>query len=171
MSAQIPCQGQDQLPSLHTNDYTNNKKRCCSCRAWRDRIAPLTTHTHGNVCNKAGGVGNINCNAAGGVARISLLFCSSENGSPNKVSPCKVGTSPDESGEKRKSPSQGNGGVVIQPLLLTRLPQDLLPTHSTIRPNPPLQCRGVYEGFFGKAFPLLQTILCITLSISYSSGR
>ncbi len=57
---------------------------------------------HGDLCNKAGGVGNIGGNATGSVG---LLFCSSKVGSPNKASPCKVGTSQEKSGEKRKSPS------------------------------------------------------------------
>jgi hypothetical protein len=56
------------------------------------------------------GFGNIGGEAAGGV---DLFFCSSKNNSPNKASPCKFGTSQEKSGEKRKSPSQGNGDVVI----------------------------------------------------------
>ncbi len=65
---------------------------------------------HGEVCRKACGIGNIGGDAAGG---IGLLFCSSENNSPNKASPCKVGMSQEKSGEKRKSPSQGKGDVAI----------------------------------------------------------
>jgi hypothetical protein len=99
--------------------------------------------------SKAGGVGDIGGDAAGDVGDVGLLFCSSENDSPNKASPHKVRTRPKKSEEKRKSPSRGKGGVVIQPLLSTRLPPALRPKHCTIMPNPPLQCRG---GFFGKAF-------------------
>ncbi len=97
----------------HTNDFVKNKKRCRSCRAWRDGdgIAPLSMRAHGNMCNKAGGVDNVGSDAAGSV---SLSFCSCENDSPNKASPCKVGTSQEKSGEERKSPSQGNNDVAIQ---------------------------------------------------------
>jgi hypothetical protein len=109
-------------------------------------------HAHGGVFNKAGGIGNVGSIAAAGIGRIGLLFCSGKNNSPNKASPCKVRMSPEKSGEKRKSPSQGNGGVAIRPQLLIRLPPALQPKHSTIKPNPPLQCRGVYDGLFGKAF-------------------
>jgi hypothetical protein len=62
------------------------------------------------MCNKAGSIGNVGGNASGG---IGLLFCSSENNSPNKASPRKVWTSQEKSGEKRKSPSNCNGDVMI----------------------------------------------------------
>ncbi len=125
----------------HSNNSFKNKKHCCSCLAWRDRIAPLSTRMHGNMFNKAGGIDD-----------VGLLVCSSKNGSPNKASPCKVERRPEKSGERRKSPSQGNGSVAIQPLLLTWLPLTLWPKHRTIMPNLPLQYRGIYDGFFGKAF-------------------
>jgi hypothetical protein len=97
----------------HANDSakTKNKKRCCSYQAWRDRIALLSAQAHGGVCNKAGGVGNVGSDTDGSVG---FSFCSSENDSPNKASPCKVGTSQEKNGEKRKSPSRGNGDVAIR---------------------------------------------------------
>ncbi len=99
----------------HTNNSAKNKKHCCSCRAWGDRIAPLSAPAHGNMCNKAGGIGNIGCNTAGSIGRVGLSFCSSKNNSPNKVSPRKVGTCPDtdKSGKKRNSPSLCNGSVAM----------------------------------------------------------
>jgi hypothetical protein len=100
---------------------------------------------------KVSGLGNVGGNAAGGVGCTGLLFCSSKNDSPNKASPHKVGTSPEKGGEKRKSPSQGNSGVAIRPPLSTRLPPAPWLTHSAITLNLPLQCRGVHDGFFGKA--------------------
>jgi hypothetical protein len=66
------------------------------------------------VCRKAGSVGNVGGNAAGSVGHVGLSFCSSKNGSPNKASPGKVKMSQEKIGEKRKSPSQGNGDVAIQ---------------------------------------------------------
>jgi hypothetical protein len=123
-------------------------KRCCSCQAWRDGIAPLSARAHGDVCNKAGGVGNVGGNNAGS---IGLSFCSSNNNSPNKASPRKVGTSQEKSGEKRKSPSRGNGDVAIGPTLSARLPPALRRIHSAIMPTLPLLCRGVHDGFFRKA--------------------
>jgi hypothetical protein len=136
----------------HTNDSAKNKKHCFSCQAWRDEIAPLSTWAHGNVCNKAGGIGKVGSNGTCGIMRVVLLFCSSKNDSPNNASPHKVGTSPEKCGNKRKSPSWGNGGIAIWPPLSTRLLPAFQTTNSTITPNPPLQCRDVYEGFFWKAF-------------------
>ncbi len=68
---------------------------------------------HGNVCRKAGGVGNISGDTVGGVGCAGLSFCSSENNSPNKVFTL-VRMSQEKSGEKRKSPSWGNGDAAIQ---------------------------------------------------------
>jgi hypothetical protein len=120
------------------------------CNA-RDRIASLSAHVHGDACNKAGNIGIIGCNAAGVVGHLGLLFFSSKNNSPNKVLTPNV-RSLKKSVLKRKYPSQGNGGAVIQPLFFTRFPPALRMTHSIITLNPPLQCRGVYGGFFGLAF-------------------
>jgi hypothetical protein len=65
---------------------------------------------HGGVFNKA--VLNVVFAVGGGNGGSS-----SKNNSLKKASPPKVG-SPKKSVEKRKSPSQGNGGIVIQlPLL------------------------------------------------------
>ncbi len=117
----------------------------------RDGIAPLKMHANGNVCNKAGGISIIGCNATGVGGCDGLPFCSSKNDSPNKVLPPNVG-SPKKSVLKRKSLSRGNGGTVIRPLLSKQLPLALRRTSSIIMPNPPLQWRGVYDGFFGPAF-------------------
>ena len=39
----------------HANDTVRNKKRCFSCRSWKDRIAPLSASARGVVLdNKAG---------------------------------------------------------------------------------------------------------------------
>ena len=87
-------------------------------------------------------------------------LCSDENDAPNNASPRKVG-SPKKRGEKRKSPSKGLGGMVLNPLpplLPPPLPPSSLPLPlpappitRSITPPPPLQCRGVSEGFFGPA--------------------
>jgi hypothetical protein len=76
-----------------------------------DVIAPLSMQAHGDVSNKGGGIGNVGGDATGGVG---LSFCSRENDSPNKTSPCKVKTSQEKSREKRKSPSRGNNDIAIQ---------------------------------------------------------
>jgi hypothetical protein len=54
---------------------------------------------HGDVCNIAGGIGNVGGNAGSGIGRVGLSFCTSKNDSSNKESPCKVGTSPEKSGD------------------------------------------------------------------------
>ncbi len=74
--------------------------------------------------------------------------------SPNKVSPPKV-WSPKKSVGKRKTPSQGSGGIVIRLPLLLRLPPALWPTHS-ITPNSLLQRKGIYDGCLGWLLSLLQ---------------
>ncbi len=73
------------------NDSTKNKRRCFSCRAWRDRIAPLS----------AAGIAIADAHRGG-----STSFCSNKNDALNNASPCKVG-SPKKRGAKRKSPSRG----------------------------------------------------------------
>ena len=75
-------------------------------------------------------------------------FCSNKNDARNNASPRKVG-SPKKRGEKRKPPSRGLGGMVLHPLP-PPLPPSLQSTSSITHP-PPLQCRGVYGGFFGPA--------------------
>jgi len=116
-----------------TNDSAKNKRRCVSCRAWRDGIAP----------SSAAGITIDDAHGGGGAA-----FCSSENDAPNNASPRKVG-SPKKRGEKRKSPSRGLGGMALHPLP----PPSPPPLRSTrsVTPPPPSQCRGVYGGFFGPA--------------------
>jgi hypothetical protein len=108
-----------------TNNSAKNKRHCVLCRAWRDRIAPLS---------------------ASGITIADA--CSSENNAPNNASPRKVG-SPKKRGEKRKSPSRGIGGMALHPLPPPS-PPPLRLTRS-ITPPPPLQCRGVCGGFFGPA--------------------
>jgi hypothetical protein len=122
-----------------------------SCNASRDRIAPLSMRAHGDACNKAGSISIISCNAAGIVRHVGLSFYSSKNDPPSKALPPNVG-GPKKCVLKRKSPSQDNGGAMIQTPLLKRLPPALQTSHSIITPNPPSQCRGVYGGFFEPAF-------------------
>ena len=116
-----------------TNNNAKNKRRCFSCRAWRDGKAP----------SSAAGIVIANAHGGGGTS-----FCPDENDAPNIESPCKVG-SPKKRRGKRKSPSRGLGIMVLNPLPPPS-PPSLQPT-CRITPPPPLQCRGVSEGFFGPA--------------------
>jgi hypothetical protein len=114
-----------------SNDSGKNKRRCFSCRAWRDGIALLSAT--GTAIPDAHG---------GGCAS----FCSNKNDAPNNASPCKVG-SPTKKGGERKSPSRGLGGMVSH-----SLPPPLPPAFQpmcSITPPPPPQCRGVCDSFFG----------------------
>jgi hypothetical protein len=63
-------------------------------------------------------------------ALFSMGSChfADKNDPPNGVSPCK-GDRPTKRGEKRKSPSQGLGGMVIR-LLPMPLPSTIRPMHS-----------------------------------------
>jgi hypothetical protein len=71
-----------------------------------------------------------------------------ENDPPNGVSPSKADR-PTKRGEKRKSPSQGLGGMVIH-LLPMPLPPTIRPMYS-ITPPPPLQFRSLpQEGIAGE---------------------
>jgi hypothetical protein len=138
----------------HANNSTKNKKRCSSCRGWRDKITPLSACARCNVLNKAGV--DVSGNAPGSV---DIFEGFRENDSPNtnNASCCKAGmtSSQERSGEKRKSHSQGNNGVARRPPLSPILPPALQPTHQTITPNlPSLQCSGVYGGYFGPAFTI-----------------
>ena len=128
LAASWQCQRCDR-----TNNYAKNKRRCFSCRAWRDGIAPLSA------------VGITIANARGGGV---ASFCSSKNNVPNNASPRKV-RSPKKRGGKRKSPSRGLGRMALHPLPPSS-PQPLRSTRS-ITPPPPSQCRGVYGGFFRPA--------------------
>jgi hypothetical protein len=128
LTASWPCQH-----CSSNNNSAKNKRRCVSCQAWRDRIAPLSA-TGIAIANAHGGSGT--------------SFCSKENDVLNNTTPRKVG-SPTKRGAKRKSPSRGLGGIVLHPLP-PQSPLALQPTRS-ITPPPPSQCRGDYDGFFGLA--------------------
>ena len=131
----------------HSNDSSTNKKRCSSCRAWRDGLAPLT----------AKGGGTSTSGAAASASNVGLVdddaTCHDKNGSPNNVSPRRDG-SPTKSrgGTKRKSPSRGLGGMVLHPLP-PPMPPALRSTRSiTPPPAPPSECMGIYRvGFFEPA--------------------
>jgi hypothetical protein len=71
-----------------------------------------------------------------------------KNDAPNGASPRK-GDCPTKRGEKRKSPSQGLGGMVLHPLPMP-LPPTIRPTRS-ITPPPPSQFRSLpQEGIAGQ---------------------
>jgi hypothetical protein len=76
----------------HSNDSRRNKKRCSSCQAWRDGLAPLRAKGGGTSTSGAGAsdVGLINNDTT----------CHDENGPPNNVSPYR-----DE------SPTKSRGGT------------------------------------------------------------
>jgi hypothetical protein len=127
----------------HWNDSSRNKKRCSSCRAWRDGLAPLS----------AKGGGTSTSGAAASLSDAGLVgddaTCHDENGPPNNTSPRRDrNRSLTKRGEKRKSPSRGLGGV-----LCPSTPQSPL----AIRPMrqitacPPSECSGISNGFFGQA--------------------
>jgi hypothetical protein len=87
----------------HLNDSSRNKKRCFSCQAWRNGLAPLSAK--GGGTSTSGG-------AASDVGLISDdATCHDENGPPNNASP-RRDRSPRKRGEKRKYPSRGLGGVL-----------------------------------------------------------
>ena len=112
------------------NGSAKNKRHCFLCRAWRNRIAP----------SSATGIAIANAHGVGGASS-----CSNKNDAPNNASPRKVGT-PTKRGAKRKSPSRDLGGMVLHPM---PLPSHLaLQPTCSITPPPPLQCRGVCDGFF-----------------------
>ena len=86
----------------HSNDLSRNKKRCSSCWAWRDGLAPLSAKGSGTLTPGA---------AASNVGLVDDdATCHDKNGPPNNASPCRDG-SPTKSrgGTKRKSPSRGLG--------------------------------------------------------------
>jgi hypothetical protein len=121
----------------HSNDSSKNKKRCSSCRAWRDGLAPLSA--------KGGTSGA----AASDVGLVDDATCHDENGPPNNASPRRDDGSPTKSrgGTKRKSPSRGLGGVFCP---------STPPSPPALRPmrwitaSPPSECRGISNGFFGQ---------------------
>ena len=67
-----------------TNDSAKNKRRCSSCRAWRDGIAP----------SSAAGITIADAHGGGGAT-----FCSSKSDAQNNVSPrsCQPPPHPDHS--------------------------------------------------------------------------
>ena len=127
----------------HANDTVRNKKRCSSCRSWKDGIAPLSASARCVVLdNKAG---------------IDIFEDARENDSPNtkNASFRMVGTTSghERTGERRESPLQSiDGRSPLSPILAPPSPARR-PTHQYVTPNVwPLQCSGVYEGSFGPAF-------------------
>jgi hypothetical protein len=122
----------------HSNDSTKNKKRCFSCQAWTDGLAPLSakggTSTSGAA---ASNVGLVDDDAS----------CHDKNGAPNNASPCRGGSPTKSSkGTKSKSPSQGLGRILCPSA--PPLPPALRPMRR-ITASPPSGCRGISNGFFG----------------------
>ena len=93
----------------HSNGSSRNKKRCFSCQAWRNGLAPLSAKG-GGTSAKGGGTST----SGGAASDVGLVSddttCHDENGPPNNASP-RRDRSP-KRGEKRKSPSRGLGGVL-----------------------------------------------------------
>ncbi len=143
-------------------------KPCCTCRAWRTGIAPLSTRVHGIVCNIAGGIGNNGCNATSGIRCVGLLFCSSKNNSSYKVFLPDVG-SRKKSVLKRKSPLE----ATTEQQYSHRFWQDCLQLYSQyVASSCQIHCHSVEVSIaasLGQLLPLLQS-LCTTLPINYSSG-
>ena len=94
----------------HSNGSSRNKKRCFSCQAWRNGLAPLSAK--GGGTSAKGGSTSTSGAAASDVGLVSddATF-HDENGPPNNASP-RRDRSPRKRGEKRKSPSRGLGGVL-----------------------------------------------------------
>jgi hypothetical protein len=90
----------------HLNDSIKNEKRCSSCQAWRDGLAPLSAK--GGTSTSKAAASNIGLvNAASDVGLVDDdASCHDKNGPPNNASP-RRGGSPTKSrgGTKRKSPS------------------------------------------------------------------
>jgi hypothetical protein len=109
------------------------------CQAWRDGLVPLSakggTSTSGVA---ASDVGLIDDDAS----------CHDENGTPNNSSPRRGGSPTKSRGTKRKSPFQGLGGVLCPSAPPS--PPSLRPMRQ-INASPPLECRGISNGFFGQA--------------------
>ena len=105
-------------------------RRCSSCRAWRDGIAPLSKAAPDIV---------------GACGSGSASFCFNKNNVPNNASLCKIG-SLTKRGAKRKSYSSGLGGMLsLHPLPLPS-PLAFQTTYTSITPPLLLQCRGIYDG-------------------------
>ena len=137
----------------HANDTVRNKKRCSSCRSWKDGIAPLSASARCVVLDNKAGVELRDDVSAG----IDIFEDARENDSPNtkNVSCRMVGTTSghERTGERRESPLQSiDGRSPLSPILA---PPSLArrPTHQYVTRNVrPLQCSGVYEGSFWPAF-------------------
>ena len=138
LASSWPCQR-----CSHSNDSSRNKKCCSLCWAWRDGLAPLS----------AKGGGTSTSGAAASLSNAGLVgndaICHDENGPPNNASPCRDG-SPMKSrgGTKRKSPSQGLGGVLCPSTPPS--PPALRPMRR-ITASPPSERRGISNGFFGQS--------------------
>jgi hypothetical protein len=134
----------------HSNDSIKNKKRCSSCWAWRDGLAPLSAK--GGTLTSRAAASNVRLiNAASDIGLVNdSASCHDENGPPNNASP-RRGGSPTKSrgGTKRKSPSRGLGGVLC-PSLAPPSPPALCPMRR-ITSSPPPECSGISNGFFGEA--------------------
>ncbi len=126
---------------IHSNDSSKNKKRCSLCRAWRDGLAPLSAKGGGTSTSRA---------AASDVGLVDDdATCHDKNGPPNNASPRRDDESPTKSrgGTKRKSSSQGLGGVLCPSTPPS--PPALRPMHR-ITASLPSECRGISNGFFGQ---------------------
>ena len=88
--------------------------------------------------------------------------CRDENGPPNNASPCRD-RSLMKSGSgtlKRKSPSQGLGGVLCPSTPPS--PPALCPM-CPITASPPSECRGISNGFFGQSLTFAARLMQNTL--------
>jgi hypothetical protein len=134
----------------HSNDSIKNKKRCSLCQAWRDGLAPLSAKGGTSTSRAAASdVGLVD--AASDVGLVDDdASCHDKNGLPNNASP-RRGGSPTKSrgGTKRKSPSQGLGGVLC-PSSAPPSPPALRPMRQITLSLPP-ECSGISNGFFGEA--------------------
>ncbi len=136
----------------HSNDSSKNKKRCSLCWAWRDGLAPLSAKG-GTSGAAASNVRLVDDNAT----------CHDENGPPNNASPCRDDGSPTKSRgrTKRKSPSQGLGGVLCPSTPPS--PPALHPMRR-ITASPPLECRGISNGFFGQTLTFAARLMQHTVN-------
>ena len=119
-----------------TNNSAKSKRRCFSCRAWRDGIAPPSV----------AGIMIPDAHGGGGAS-----FCSSKNDAPNNASPRKVG-SPKKRGGKRKSLSRGLVGMALHPLPPPSPPPLWLTCSITPESiSPQTMNTDMVEWFFGNA--------------------
>jgi hypothetical protein len=79
----------------HWNDSSRNKKRCSSCQALRDGLAPLSAK---------GGTSTLGAAASSDAGLVGDdATCHNKNGLPNNVSPCRDG-SPTKRGKRENLP-------------------------------------------------------------------